>query len=391
MSLSIITFADLGKRTNLKTIGILPVIEKFTAENTLDSIVCRTNTSFSFPRTRGILPIAIRGCLKALQYMTFGFFSARLAQEYLFDRFAYLLVASSPIVLFHPEYFFKKSLFQVKKKGAITIGIATMAHLETNARLEREEFELLGLKHSGPQGLYNRLLRGNTHLNDFDYIIALSDFVKDSYVAAGFPSSKIFVASSDLDTGQFFELNRVDNGKMFRVLYVAHTSILKGLHYLLNAWQMLDIPNKELTIVGVFKDMTSELRTIYNQALLDPTIKWTGNLERDVLLKYYASASVFVLPSLTEGNPRVVLEAMVARLPIITTMHARGLVQRGKSGFVVPIRDAQAIMEKLEFLYRHPDIAKQMGDEARRTVETKKPFGEAVFEIYESIQQTDKL
>ena len=211
------------------------------------------------------------------------------------------------------------------------------------------------------------------YLNDFDYIIALSDFVKDSYVAAGFPSSKIFVASSDLDTGQFFELNRVDNGKMFRVLYVAHTSILKGLHYLLNAWQMLDIPNKELTIVGVFKDMTSELRTIYNQALLDPTIKWTGNLERDVLLKYYASASVFVLPSLTEGNPRVVLEAMVARLPIITTMHARGLVQRGKSGFVVPIRDAQAIMEKLEFLYRHPDIAKQMGDEARRTVETKKP------------------
>ena len=92
-----------------------------------------------------------------------------------------------------------------------------------------------------------------------------------------------------------------------------------------------------------------------------------------------------VFASLTEGFGRVTLEAMASGIPVVTTENARGIVEDGKTGFVVPIRDAEAIAEKIQYLYDHRDILKEMGKEARKAVENKKPFGKAVYEIYEEI------
>lgn len=51
MSISIVTFADLGKRTNLKTVGILPIIEKLAEENLLEQVICRRTKDFYFQET----------------------------------------------------------------------------------------------------------------------------------------------------------------------------------------------------------------------------------------------------------------------------------------------------------------------------------------------------
>jgi alpha-maltose-1-phosphate synthase len=92
-----------------------------------------------------------------------------------------------------------------------------------------------------------------------------------------------------------------------------------------------------------------------------------------------------VFPSLTEGFGRVTLEAMACGIPVITTENARGIVEDGKTGFVVPIRDAKALAEKIQYLYDNREIASEMGRQARLAVEKKKPFGEAVYEIYQEI------
>ena len=109
-----------------------------------------------------------------------------------------------------------------------------------------------------------------------------------------------------------------------------------------------------------------------------------GVIKRDPA-PYYKEASIFVLPSLSEGNPRVVMEAMAHGLPVITTTNAQSVVEDGKSGFVVPIRDIAALKEKIAYLYNHRDTAEKMGQEARKVMENKKPFGEAVFEISQEI------
>ena len=75
---------------------------------------------------------------------------------------------------------------------------------------------------------------------------------------------------------------------------------------------------------------------------------------------------MFVFPSLLEGMGLVVLEAMASGLPVITTPNGPGdLVRDGVDGFVVPIRDVDAIVEKLEYLRAHPEDRLRMGQNAR--------------------------
>ena len=168
------------------------------------------------------------------------------------------------------------------------------------------------------------------------------------------------------------------------MLYLAHTQPLKGLHYLLDAWESLGLPDAELVIIGELSEMPDELRKKYQERMQgDSRITWTAGTHTPE--KYYHEASVLVFPSLTEGFGRVTIEAMACGLPVITTEHAPGIVEDGTTGFIVPIRDAQAIREKIEYLYLHPDAREQMGRSARKAVEDKKPFGEEVLEIYREI------
>ena len=136
--------------------------------------------------------------------------------------------------------------------------------------------------------------------------------------------------------------------------------------------------------------MPEELEKQYRDIISsDERISWVINTNEPEA--YYHKASVLVFPSLTEGFGRVTLEAMACGIPVITTVNARGIVEDGKTGFVVPIRDASAIREKLEYLYNNQDVARKMGGDARVAVEQKKSFGEAVYEICQNILIKDKI
>lgn len=88
---------------------------------------------------------------------------------------------------------------------------------------------------------------------------------------------------------------------------------------------------------------------------------------------YYAMCSVYVLPSYREGTPRTVLEAMAMGRPIITTdtQGCRETVKDGVNGFLVPIKDSQAVAEKMAWFIEHPDQIAEMGRESRRYVMDK--------------------
>jgi len=218
-------------------------------------------------------------------------------------------------------------------------------------------------------------------VGDFDYILTFSEFNKMTYVKAGFPEEKIFVASLDIPLDKILPRKEI---KKFKVLYVAYTNPRKGLSYLLDAWESLDLPLAELILVGKYVGMPEEMIRYCDEIInRNPSIKWVGGTQDP--WQYYQDASVFVLPSLSECYGKVTLEAMASGVPVIVSENARAIVEDGKTGFVVPIRDAKVIKEKIEHLYYHRDIAEKMGQEARKAVENKKSFGEEVFEIYQEI------
>ena len=86
------------------------------------------------------------------------------------------------------------------------------------------------------------------------------------------------------------------------------------------------------------------------------------------LWRVLLSAHVLVLPSLFEGFGLVILEAMAQGTPVITTDHTAGpdVIQNEVDGFIIPIRSATAIAEKLDTLARDPERLMAMKLAAKR-------------------------
>lgn len=364
----------------------MPVIDVLKKQGALGGIICRVNTGFSWPATRGAIWLPVHYALRVMERTIAGF-ESRPVEEYMMDRFAAKRIAADPsdMVIFHPEFPFPKTFAAAKQAVKTTVAIVTMAALDLSAELERTEQERLNLPND--DRYYQNSAAASKFIFKFDYLIAISDFVRDTYIARGYPADRIFVAYSDIAP---IAMDSAPKPGAFRVMYASHTNMLKGLHYLLDAWQQLDIPNKELIIAGGYK---TEPRALYeswkSRIAADPTIRDIGFISQAELGNWFAQSSAFVCPSLTEAIPRVVLEAMSAGLPIVTTDHARGMVQDGVSGFIVPIRDTATIAQKIRYLFDHPDQARTMGAKARETFLAKRPFGEAIYEIYETIRKRE--
>jgi len=379
MSVSIVTVANLGTKTNLKTPGILPVIKAFAEHGELKQVICQINTGFYFPRTYSAIPSLVRYPLRAIEKLT-GL-SFRLLYPILSRFFVKWRLQPADIVLFHPPTRFEGVVQKAKRKGSTVVGIATVAHPLFDQEIHTEEHRRFGSSLNTEP--FERM---SVLVKQFDYIIAISDFVKSSYVEQGFPAERVFVAYTDINLPLAPEQKRKND--IFRVLYLSYTNSRKGLQYLLDAWQKLKLANAELVLVGKYGGDVPEKMKQYCDSIIkkDPSITWAGSTDNPA--QYYCEASMFVLPSLSEGNPKVVMEAMAHGLPVITTPNAQSIVEDGKSGFVVPIRDVHALEEKIRYLYNNRDVAERMGTEARKTMEHKKPFGEAVFEIYQKILMT---
>lgn len=98
------------------------------------------------------------------------------------------------------------------------------------------------------------------------------------------------------------------------------------------------------------------------------------------------NASLFVLSSDFEGMPNVLLEAMALGMPCLSTDcrpgGARALIEDGKSGIIVPVRNVEALAEKIEFLVTHPDVASEYGRKARLVADSHTP--EEIFSKWNS-------
>ncbi|MCL1468532.1 glycosyltransferase family 4 protein [Argonema galeatum] len=196
-----------------------------------------------------------------------------------------------------------------------------------------------------------------------DHIFVASSFVKNSLLEGGIKTEKISVIPFGAPIDYFYPKPKTD--KLFRALFVGRVGPRKGVHYLLQAWQQLQLPEAELLIVGINEFPEGYLEKYGDGVRYVPSVPHTS------LNEYYSSANVLVLPSLVEGLPLVVLEAMACGIPIITTLNAgvSDIITNGVEGFIVPVRDVEAVKEKLEWCYSHTIELAEMGQSARKQAE----------------------
>jgi glycosyltransferase involved in cell wall biosynthesis len=229
-------------------------------------------------------------------------------------------------------------------------------------RLQQEEAELhpewkstLG----AIQDSEEKLARKDAELALADVVIAPSTFSKNSlYHAPGLKAPVQVVPYGAPSVSYASGESR--SGKL-AVLFVGALSQAKGLKYLLEAAAKLE-RQIDLTLIG--KRVSSLIPT---PAVLDKH-RWIPSLAYDDLLREMARHDVLVLPSLHEGFGLVIGEAMAQGLVVIATPHtaAPDLIDDGVDGFIIPIRSAEAITEKLELLRLDPARLAEMKQAARR-------------------------
>lgn len=196
-----------------------------------------------------------------------------------------------------------------------------------------------------------------------DHIFVPSSFVQRSLLAAGVGPERISVIPFGAPVDYLQPQPRCD--RQFQVLFVGRVGPRKGVHYLLSAWMALHLPQAELLLVGLNEFPGGWLERYADR------IRYVPSVPHAALGDYYNRASVLVLPSLVEGLPLVLLEAMACGIPVITTPNAAGpeVITDGVEGWIVPIRDPVALQEKLEWCYRHPEELAEMGRRARLRAE----------------------
>ncbi|MDQ3919892.1 MAG: glycosyltransferase family 4 protein [Acidobacteriota bacterium] len=196
-----------------------------------------------------------------------------------------------------------------------------------------------------------------------DAVICASEFTKRSLVEVGVPEAKIFVEPYGVDQSVFAPSE--EKYPRFSVVWASSYTQTKGIGYLLEALARRPVPDAELVLAGY--PYGTDAVALYEDRV---PVRRIGHVTRAELGQVMGRCHVHVFPTLLEGFGRNIIEAMAAGLPVVTTPNCAGpdLIEDGVTGFIVPVRDVEAICDRLAWVHEHPAEAAEMGARARERV-----------------------
>ena len=194
-----------------------------------------------------------------------------------------------------------------------------------------------------------------------DAISVPSEFVRRSFLEMGVPAEKIIKVPYGVQLERFRRIGEPAKDR-FEVLFTGTLSFRKGVPYLLEAFRMLRHPAKRLRLVG---PVPEEIRPWLATQNLEH-VEILGRMPQPRLLEFMSTSHVMVLPSIEEGLAMVQGQALACGCPLISSMNTGGedLFSDGVEGFLVPIRSAAAIAERLEQIAGDPVLQQRMSEAA---------------------------
>ncbi|MDD5766834.1 MAG: glycosyltransferase [Candidatus Marinimicrobia bacterium] len=158
-----------------------------------------------------------------------------------------------------------------------------------------------------------------------DQLVTVSAAMKAELIKRSYPESKISVVYNGVDEALFHPLNQAESRRQLNLpsdrkilLFIGTLSRYKGIDLLLSAFQALDNPEIRLIFIGqggerqLIEDFITE-HSLQDRVLL------AGAVPHSQLQFYYAASDVVVLPSLAEGVPNVILEALAMGKPVVAS------------------------------------------------------------------------
>lgn len=212
--------------------------------------------------------------------------------------------------------------------------------------------------------LHGRILepRGLTPVNfsawGADAVVAVSQAVADRVVDG---PTRVIYAGLPIPSGNLPALHRRATSEI--VIGTAGRLVeLKGIEYLVRAAAALrsEFPALRVEIAGS-GPQREKLEEAVVRVGLKEQVRFLGWI--DDISSVLPRWDVFVMPSLEEGFPIAALDAMAAGLPVVATSvgGVPELLEDGKSGWLVPSRDVEALASRLHLLIGNPELRRSMG------------------------------
>lgn len=201
-----------------------------------------------------------------------------------------------------------------------------------------------------------------------DHIVCSSDFVRTTFLKRYLAKSSTITPATDTS---FFTPNPKLRSKNPTLLFVASltkSEQYKGLDTLIDVTNKLKetTPEVQLVVVGD-GDMRKDYESKVRELGLEETVFFKGSLSGIPLVQEYQKAHIFVLPTRNDSFPTVIIEAMSCGLPVVASNIGGipSLVDNDKTGFIVSPKDTKIILEKIMFLLRNADVARNYGEKGR--------------------------
>ncbi len=224
------------------------------------------------------------------------------------------------------------------------------------------------------EGMYQRLFE------TADAVTVNSSYTRARVEKLGCPPSKLHPLPVGLNLSEFpFRERSVQAGEPVRILTVGRLVEIKGHEFVIRAISKLREQqcNLHYDLVGD-GPLRPKLEKLISALALRDVVTLHGACDGTAVKKLMANAHLFVLASTSvegdaEGQGLVLQEAQACGLPVVATEHGafpEGILA-GKSGFLVPERDVDALAGRLGFLIEHPETWPALGRRGREFVETR--------------------
>ena len=246
-----------------------------------------------------------------------------------------------------------RSITVAKKQGLCVFLERGSAHISYQYEILSQEFRNFDIRFNDNPWIQAREIK---EYQACDFIMLPSSFAKKTFVKKGVDSSKLIINhyGTSVDFGQ------KNKSTKFTIVYLGMLMHRKGINYLLEAINQLDI-NIENYNVWLIGKVTDEVKEVIQKYKRDNWKVW-GHIPQNHLPNILSQCSVGVVPSIEDGFGMVVPQLLSCGVPVIVTENtgASDIIVDGNNGYVIPVRSTAIIVNKIRDLYKNPKKLSEM-------------------------------
>jgi alpha-maltose-1-phosphate synthase len=248
---------------------------------------------------------------------------------------------------------------EVQARGGRFVCDRGSSHQRYQERIVAEEYRRWGVER--PVSDVRDIVREEKIYSVADMITVPSSFAARSFLEEGLAPEKIRVIPYGVRLEKFVRTGEPPKGR-FEVLFAGSVGLRKGVPYLLEAFAKVRHPAKRLRMAG---GLNPDLRTVLGR-LPQENVEILGAVSQERLAELMSTSHVMVLPSIEEGLALVQGQALACGCPVLASTNTGGedLFSDGGEGFIVPVRDVEALRERMQMLADDSALQQRMSEAA---------------------------